>query len=186
MSANARLREFMAARGLTQRELAVTVGVSAKYVSQLCSNRPVSDQFIGRLARTFGGAAAAAVAGGELPAKVALRCGAPDVATGIAFPPIECYREVPRPGLYERHLFDELLFDATVARRIPSARLRWTVDELLQEALVACGVLKGHCPHASVAAPVRYQTPVERWFTPRGETCVAYGADDVADADAEG
>lgn len=140
MNDSERLKELLAERGLTQRELAAMLGVSAQYVNQLCNGRAVSDRFIGRLARTLGAAAAAAVTGGaEAKAKVAVAA----EATGIAFPPIELYHEVARPGLYEAHLFDALLFDNDVARRQPGARRRWTTDELVHAALVACGVLRG-------------------------------------------
>jgi hypothetical protein len=55
-------------------------------------------------------------------------------ATGLAFPPVECYHEVARPGLYEVHACDALLFDGTEASRYPWARQGWTVDALVREA----------------------------------------------------
>jgi transcriptional regulator with XRE-family HTH domain len=171
-----RLKAYVAERGLSQRDMAAQLGVSASYLNRLCNGRPLSDKFIGRLVRTFGAAAAVAVAGESALVAPGPR-GAEARAEGIAFPPIERYHEVARPGLYEQHLFDALLFDGTVAARIPGARGRWSVDELLCEALVACGLLLEE-------RGLVYQAPVEQWFTPRGETCVAYGTSDVADPDA--
>lgn len=164
-----RIKQFCVTHHLTQRVLAQRLAVSEQYLSRLINGRlPMTASFSVRWREALGEAACEAVFGAPAP-----------VAQMLVFPP---HQVEPLPaGLYEAHCCDATLFSGDLELRLRSRakrrgtfRERWDVEELLAE--MTTGTVT-----AQPRPAVLYEPPVEQWFTPPGETCVAYGLADVAE-----